>query len=333
MAGDSLIGPRGPSWSDRAVAAAFAAASRALCLLPRRLTLPACRLAGAACFHLMPRRRRIALENLACAMPELPQARRRQLARRSFGHAAAIAGDLLSLPRVARDVQAHCSATPGSLQALEEARARGRGIILVAGHFGLFESMGIFLGHAGFPVHFVAKPFDNAALDREVARLRGSTGNSTIHKGGAKARAREILAAGGTVAIVIDQHVTWRDRLWIPFFGLPAATARSLGTLAEETGAPVVPIHAYPGPAGTCRCAFGPILDAEGAGGAESLVRATIAQMEAATRLMPEAWLWLHRRWKVRPDAAPGYPWYSEEESSERRRAEARMAREAAARG
>ena len=324
--------PKAPSVSDRAVALAFEAASRLLCLLPRSVTIPAIRAAGRQFSHLMPGRRRVALENLACAMPELSERQRREIARLGFGHAAAIAGDLLTLPRVARDVEAHCSATQGSLEALKEARARGRGIILVAGHFGLFESMGIFLGHAGFPVHFVAKPFDNPLLDRSVARRRGATGNSTIHKGGAKARAREILAQGGTIAIVIDQHVTWRDRLWIPFFGLPAATARSLGTLAEETGAPVVPIHAYPGPAGTCRCAFGPILDAEGAGGGEALVRATIAEMETATRLMPEAWLWLHRRWKVKPDGAPGYPWYAEEESSERRRAEARMAREAAAR-
>jgi KDO2-lipid IV(A) lauroyltransferase len=274
----------------------------------------------------MPGRRRVALQNLACAMPDLPTAERRAIARASFGHAAAIAMDLLTLPRVTRDVAAHCEAEPGSLEALLEARARGRGVILVAGHFGLFESMGIFLGSRGFPVTFVAKPFDNARLDAAVNRLRTATGNAFIHKGGAKQQAREVLARGGIVAIVIDQHVTFRDRLWIPFFGLPAATTRSMGTLAEETGAPVVPIHSYPAEGGRCRCAFGPVIDAATAGGAEALTHAVIREMERATRRQPEAWLWMHRRWKVRPDESTRHPSYSRSETEEQAAVRARQA-------
>lgn len=325
-----LAGPRPPRASDWPAAIAFEISSRALCLLPRSVVLPAARAIGRAFYHLLPGRREVALDNLRCAMPELDEPARRRLAKESFGHAAAIAADLLTLPRVSADVPSHCRAEPGSLEALEDARSRGRGVILVAGHYGLFESMGILLGHAGHPVHFVAKPFDNPLLDRAVARRRGATGNSTIHKGGAKNRAREILASGGTIAIVIDQHVTWRDRLWVPFFGIPAATSRSLGTLASETGAPIVPIHAHPEGAGGCLCSFGPVIDVKGGSDPEALVHATIREMEAATRRHPAAWLWLHRRWKVKPDGAPGYPAYAEDESSERRRAEARMAREAA---
>lgn len=321
---------REPRAGDWPAALLFVAASRLLCLLPRSVTMPLARAAGRASWWALSSRRRVALENLAAAMPEAPVAERRRIARASFGHAAAIAVDLMTLPRVSRDVAAHCEAAPGSLETLRRARQEGRGVILVAGHFGLMESMGIFLGSAGFPVRFVAKPFDNPRLDRVIARVRGATGNATIHKGGAKARVKETLAAGGVVAIVVDQHVTWRDRLWVPFFGLPAATTRSLGALAEETGAPVVPIHAYPLPGGRCRCVFGPVLHVGEEGGADALVHATIREMEKATRALPEAWLWLHRRWKVRPDGSEGYPSYSETESSEAARARARIARTAA---
>lgn len=329
------MAPRGSTrrearWSDWPAALGFEAASRLLCLLPRGLVLNAFRAAGRVAYLLLPARRAIALDNLRCALPELAEDERRSLARASFAHAGAMAGDLLTLPRVARDVPAHVTASQGSFATLEEARARGRGVILVAGHFGLFESMGILLGHAGFPVHFVAKPFDNPLFDRAVAKRRGATGNRTIHKGGAKGRARDVLASGGTIAIVIDQHVTSRDRLWVPFFGIPAATARSLGALAEETGAPVVPIHSFPRGSGGSACDFGPILDVEGAGGPEALVHATIREMEAATRRLPWAWLWLHRRWKVKPDGAPGYPEYADDESGEQRRIQARRDREAA---
>ena len=265
-------------------------------------------------------------ENLACAWPELPEAERERIARGCLAHAAAMAADLLTLPRVARDVAGHCEVSDESLAVLASARARGKGVILVAGHFGLFESMGIVLGSAGFPVSFVAKPFDNPLLDDRIRELRAATGNMTIHKGGAKARVLAALRQGAFTAVVADQHVTLRDRLWIPFFSLPAATARSLGTLAIESGAPVVPIHAFPLPGGRCRCEFGPILepprdvaagDVDGA--AESIVRAAIGEIEKATRRQPSAWLWLHRRWKVCPDGDRArYPFYTRTETQER---------------
>jgi KDO2-lipid IV(A) lauroyltransferase len=317
------------------MALGFGLASRLLSAIPRSVTLPLARALGRASWWVLPDRRRVAKENLACALGEVDERTRGRIARASFGHAAAIAADLLTLPRVARDVAADCEAEPGSLETLEAARARGRGVILVAGHFGLFESMGIFLGASGFPVTFVAKPFENPRLDAVVNRLRAATGNAFIHKGGAKAKVRGVLEAGGLVAVVVDQHVTRWDRLWIPFFGLDAATTRSLGTLAEETGAAVVPIHAYPAPRGRCRCAFGPIVVAP-AGGAEALVHAVIREMERATRRMPEAWLWMHRRWKVRPDGTLGYPSYSRTESEERAFIEARdahLGRDEAGRG
>ena len=318
-----------PSVGQRLVAAAFVAASDACSALPRAFTLPAARAAGHAACWLLPRRRRVALDNVRCALgAELSPAAQRRLARMSFGHAGAMAMDLLTLPRVAADPAAHCEASAASLDLLREARSRGRGVLLAAGHFGLFESMGILLGHEGLPVTFVAKAFENPALDAEINRRRGATGNRVLHKGGAKGRIRELLAAGEMVAIVVDQHVSLHDRSWVRFVGLPAATSRTIGTLAVESGAPVVPIHSHPIDGWRCRCEFGPILEAPRTGDPDAdgaaLVTTVIAEMERALRRQPEAWLWLHRRWKVCPDELRGrYPSYTITESEDRRRFEA----------
>jgi KDO2-lipid IV(A) lauroyltransferase len=323
---------------QRLVASSFAASSTVLSALPRRLTLGAARLAGLSAYLVLPGRRRVAHENLEAALgSELSPAARRRIARASFAQAAAMAADLLTLPRVARDPRRYCEVSDESLALLRGALARGRGVVLLAGHFGYFESMGILLGHEGIPLSFVAKPFENPALDGAVNARRGATGNGVIHKGGAKARASAELRQGRCVAIVVDQHVSAGDRLWVPFFGLPASTTRSLGVLAVETGAPVVPIHSYPLPGGRCRCEFGPVLDAprtgDDAADGEALVRAAIAEMEKATRRMPEAWLWLHRRWKVRPTGWQGpFPAHAITEAAERQKRDAaRQARLAAA--
>jgi len=324
---------RGPaSVGQRAVAWLYVATSTLLSALPRRWVMPAAWRLGRASAHLMPRRLAVARENVRVALgAELDAAAQERLARDSFGAAAAMAADLLTLPRVARDPLRYGQVDEASRQALEEARSRGRGTILLAGHFGLFESMGIVLGHLGSCPSFVAKPLDNPALDAVINARRTATGNAFIHKGGAGGRLRAILKGGGTIAIVVDQHVTPRDRLWVPFFGVPAATTRTLGVLARETGAAVVPIHSFPQPGGRARCEFGPLLLAretdDPAADGEDLVHRAIAAMEEATRRQPAAWLWLHRRWKVRPTEELGvWPAYSISEAEEAERAAKRRA-------
>ncbi len=273
---------------------------------------------------------RVARENVEAALGrEMSAGDQRRLVRRSMGHAAALAVDFGTLPTVARDPARWCEIPEESLRVLEEAQARGRGVLLVASHFGWMESMGIALGHAGYPVAFVAKPFANPLVDEIFTRWRGVAGNTTIHKGRAKEKILATLAAGGRVAIVIDQHAGPHDRAWIPLLGIPASTSRSAGTIALESRAPIVPIHAFPLAGARLRCEFGPILEPRG--DAESVLREIMPLMEAALRRAPEAWLWLHRRWNVHPDGrGAGYPAYSISESEEASRKSAARAARAA---
>ena len=296
-----------------------------LSALPRALVLASARLVGRAAFHVLRGRRAVALANVTATLGrDLSPGARRRLVRLSFGHAAAMGADLATLRTVAQDPRRWCDVSEADLQALRQARSRGRGVLLVASHFGLMESMGVLLGHEGFQVSFVAKRFDNPVVDAEVNALRGLTGNVVIHKGGAKPRILDTLARGGLVAIVVDQHPGPHDRAWIPLFGLEAATSRSIGSIARESGAPLVPIHSFPLAGGRARCELGPVIEppppGSGPEATDAVLREIMAAMEAAECRMPEAWLWLHRRWKVHRDAAgeSSYPSYSVSESEER---------------
>ena len=323
------------SLRERLEAAAFVAASGFFSAWPRSWSQAFAHRMGAVAATLMASRRRVVFENLRCTElgALVPEAERGAFARRTLGHAAALALDVLTLPRVAREPRRYCELDEGSEALLREASERGRGVILVASHFGLMESMGMVLGEAlaafGQRLSFVAKPFPNRRLDEAIQRRRGATGNRTIHKGGAKASLLEVLGRGEFGAIVLDQHVAPHARIWVPFLGLPAATARTLGTAAVETGAPVVLIHSFPLPGGRCRVECGPLIEPQpglaGAEAAEDLVRRAVAAQEEAVRRDPPAWNWMHRRWKVHPDGeAERYPAYSVSESEERRRHEER---------
>ena len=322
------------SLGQRLAALAFRAASGALSALPRSWTLGAAHRLAPGVFLVAGRRRRVMLENLACTSLGVgrSEAERRLLARRSLGHSLGLVLDLLTLPRVARNPERYCEIGPESERLLLSAAARGRGVILVASHFGLMESMGLLLGGIlgkhGHRLNFVAKGFSNPWLDEAIRRRRGATGNRTIYKGGAKAALLESLERRELAAIVLDQHVAPSNRLWIPFLGLPAATARSLGTVAIETRAPVLPIHSFPLEGGRCRVECGPLLAAPSTGDdaadAEALVALAVKAQEAAVLREPMAWNWVHRRWKVRPDESlERYPSYCITESEELRRRQA----------
>jgi KDO2-lipid IV(A) lauroyltransferase len=190
------------------------------------------------------------------------------------------------------------------------ARARGKGVFLLSAHFGSWELGAIRAGMLGEPISPVVRPLDNLLLEEELARRRTRFGNRLIAK---KDAAREILRAmraNQTVAILIDQNVIAQEAIFVPFFGRLAATSPSLALLQLKTGAAVVPAFTRPLGGGRYRLEFGePILSEEfadpGSERGERIRKATARYMEvteAVVRSQPSAWLWMHNRWKTRPD-------------------------------
>jgi KDO2-lipid IV(A) lauroyltransferase len=197
---------------------------------------------------------------------------------------------------------------------LAAARARGRGVFLLSAHFGGWELGAIRAGLIAGPIAPVVRPLDNPRLERELARRRTRFGNRLIAKRDA---ARDILRAlrqGETVAILVDQNVLAREAVFVPFFGRLAATTPALALFQLKTDAAVVPAMVWPEGAGRYRLELGtpiladefrsPELDRE-----ESVRRATARYMEvteATVRGKPEVWLWMHNRWRTRPEDPAG---------------------------
>jgi KDO2-lipid IV(A) lauroyltransferase len=121
----------------------------------------------------------------------------------------------------------------------------------------------------------------------------------------------QAVRAGGWAGILIDQRVQPKEAIEVPFFGHPALTTPVLARLSLRTGAPVVPIFAFPEPHGRYRfVARPPIFPPERPAAGESedstvldLTRRYLETAEAEIRRHPEQWLWMHRRWEsVRRD-------------------------------
>ena len=256
---------------------------------------------------LAPSRRRILKANLSSAFPDLSPAQIGALARRSVENFGSVLLEFLDSPRFSRE-EIEDRVSVAGREHLDAARARGKGVFLLSAHFGSWELGAVRAGLLGEPIASVMRPLDNALLEAELASRRTRFGNRLIPK---KEAAREILRAlreRRTVAIMIDQNVLPGEGVFVPFFGRLAATSPSLALLQLKTDAAIVPVFAWPLGRGRYRMEFqAPVLASEFEGGQtrEERVRLATARYmaitEAAVRRAPEAWLWIHNRWRTRP--------------------------------
>ena len=274
-----------------------------LAVLPRRVRLGLGRGLGGLVFRCDRRHRDIALGNLEMAYPSAADLWRREIARKSFENLGRLLVEVLMLRRDAARALAE-----DDVEGWEHVAAYARsstGYFLMSGHFGNWERAAFTQGARGLPLWMITRPLDNPHLERLLAGIRAATGNRIIHKRSGIKETVKGLRGGHPVAFVIDQDFPEAGPHFVPFFGKLASATPALGTIATRLGAPVLPIFAYPKPDGGYRVVYGPPILPDGMGaddaGAVAMTAAATARIEEAVRRCPEAWFWMHHRWRTRP--------------------------------
>jgi len=266
---------------------------------------------GKLVYHLLPIRRGVILDNLGRVFRDtVPEAEIKRLAQAHYGHLARLVGEFvryswLSAARRAAIVRVENVAT------LDAALERGKGAIVITGHFGNWEvATAGALSNAHFAYalgrfHFVRREFKPRWVDALVTRRFRRAGFGTLPKRGALDAIVRCLEQGDMAVFPFDQHAGGRDAIQVAFFGHPAGTFRSVAVLALATGAPVLPAASWREPDGRHVLRFEeplPAIECEDVN--EAIRRNTRAYNAALERLIlrhPEQWWWVHRRWKETP--------------------------------
>jgi KDO2-lipid IV(A) lauroyltransferase len=261
---------------------------------------------GAMAYRLMGRLRTTGSRNLELAFPEKSPAERERILRRLYRNLGWLLGEFCQLPKYTREN------TQGLLRYEElehylAARERGKGVLIVTGHLGAWELSSFYHSLMGYPMSIVIRRLDNARVDRLVNAIRCLHGNRVLHKDDF---ARGLLAAmrqGETVGILMDTNMTPPQGVFVPFFGKPACTASGLARVALKTGAAVLPgFMVWEEAERKYVLRFGEEIPVIATGDDEADAVANTARFTAVieqwVRRYPEQWLWVHRRWKTRPD-------------------------------
>jgi Kdo2-lipid IVA lauroyltransferase/acyltransferase len=278
-------------------------------LLPRRAAMTAGALSGAVAWHALPRLRRTGLRNLELAFPDRPQAERERILRKLYESLGRQLAEFCQMSRYTVENTRGRIRYEG-LEHYVSARDRGAGVLIVTAHLGAWELSSFWHSLMGYPMTMVIRRLDNPRIDRLVNHIRCLHGNRVVHKDDF---ARGLLAAmhrGDTVGILMDTNMTPPQGVFVPFFGVPACTASGLARVALRTGAAVLPgFMVWEANEGRYVLRFGKEIALSKSGDDERDVLENTARftaaIEAAVREYPDQWLWVHRRWKTRPNGEP----------------------------
>jgi len=271
--------------------------------LPLPLLAPLGRGVGILAYALIAKRRRIAATNLALCFPDMPQQARDRLLRRHFqcfGRAlveSSIAwwGSPARLRRVVRiEGQEHVEALQGE-----------RFIALVPHFIGIeLEGIRMTMDYRGVAVYVRQRdPYVDAFLKRKRERFAGT--RMVARQEGVKPILRA-LQEGQALQLSPDMDLGAKDSIFVPFFGVPAATVTALPRMARLTRARIVPLVIRQLEGGRGYVArFHPAWEDYPSDSIEDDTRRMNAFIEARIAEMPEQYLWTHRRFKTRPPGEP----------------------------
>ncbi len=285
------------------------AAVRPLGWMPRRL---ARLLAGAlaACVYLvLGRLRRVGERNLAMALPELSAKESKRILRRVYCYLGWQLVEFCRMPRYSAANTRAWIRCEGLEHYLAAAR-RGKGVLVLTGHLGAWEISSFYHSLMGYPMGMVIRRLDNRPLDEYVNRIRCLHGNRVLHKDDFARGLLTSMREGETVGILMDTNMTPPQGVFVPLFGRLACTASGLARVALRTGAAVLPGFMVWEPAERRYVLhFGPELTFAESDDPEADVLAATARcnqvLEEWIRRYPDQWLWIHRRWKTRPEGEP----------------------------
>jgi KDO2-lipid IV(A) lauroyltransferase len=279
---------------------------RLLGLLPRRAARGIGAGVGALAYRILPRLRSVGTKNLEIAFPEWSEAQRQEVLRKLYRNLGWELAEFCQMPDYTPENTRSFLRYDG-LERYVAARDKGKGVLIVTGHLGAWELSSFYHSLMGHPMSMVIRRLDNAKVDQLVNGIRCLHGNRVLHKDDF---ARGLLGAmrhGESVGILMDTNMTPPQGVFVPYFGRLACTASGLARVALKTGATVLPgFMLWEDAEQKYVLHFGEeiVFDRTGDDEVDTVANTAkcTAAIEAYVRQYPDQWLWVHRRWKTRPE-------------------------------
>ncbi len=271
-------------------------------LLPFRVIVSLGSLLGLVLFYLAKSRKRVVMRNLERCFPEWDKKHRLKIVRQNFiatGRAAleSIFAQRVSAKRLQSVVKCR------GQHHLDQVIAGNSNVILLFGHFCAIETAGMYLASSHVIVD-IYKPPHNKLVDAAIRNRRYRFGMGTLLRvsDGIKPAIRAVKR-GELFFYLPDQDAGRKNGMFVPFFDIQASTFGVLGKITKLTSAVVLPcfIRQLPAGKGYELTIEAPLENFPSGDDYQDTLRINTV-LEKEVREMPDQYLWVHRRFKTRPE-------------------------------
>ncbi|CAM3827955.1 Lipid A biosynthesis lauroyltransferase [Pseudomonas reidholzensis] len=273
--------------------------------LPYRALLRLGRGLGAVMYRLAGERRRIAARNLELCFPELSVDERQRLLKENFASTGIAFFEMAMSwwwPQARLARLAHIE----GIEHLQAAHREGQGAILMAVHFTTLEIGAALLGQVQ-TIDGMYREHGNPLFDfiQRSGRERHNPDSLAIEREDVRGMLK-LLRAGRAIWYAPDQDYGAKQSLFVPLFGIPAATVTATTKFARLGKARVIPFtqRRLEDGSGYRLVIHPPLEDFPGESEEADCLRIN-QWVEGVLRECPEQYLWAHRRFKSRPEGAP----------------------------
>lgn len=259
------------------------------------------KLIGNILMILSKKRRKITFDNISNAFPELNNIEINVILKHSYQNLGITLIELLYIKKLSNEELKNYIEYE-NIELIEELLSRGKGLLLLSGHYGNWEylaySAGIFTGKQ---LNVIVKNQKNKILNKILNQYRSKSGNNLIPMNKAALEIIRVIKNKGMVALLADQSASKNKDIFVDFFGRPAITYEAPAKLALKFEIPIIMGFAERQSNNKYKVKlfeikYEDIKNSENA--IELLTQRHVSLLEKQIRKNPNQWAWQHKRWK-----------------------------------
>lgn len=276
----------------------------AICkVAPRDTLLKICGKLNLITYRLIPKERKRTIQHLTLAFPEKSQQEIVAMSRSVYYDLGRNFGEYLRGIRRKKIAYYESILRVNGWDHLEQAIAKGKGVIMITGHMGAFELCASYIALKGVPLTVASTALKDPKLNSILVHSRESKGIRNVPRGSSSFTLLKALKKGETIGLLIDQDTKVKS-VFVPFFGEECATPVGPALLALKTGAPVIAMGIHLAKDGKQELNVLPEIKFNYSGNEQidlvdhtALLNQTI---EDLIMMAPTQWVWMHQRWKTK---------------------------------
>jgi len=260
---------------------------------------------GWAAWQMLPKERRKVIQHLEIAFGSSKSSSEYyRIGQAVFQNLGKTAVDTLRIPKLSKTDLEALILERHVFERVEEALKGGDGLICATAHIGNWELIPVVIASRGYQGGVIGRRIYYEPFNRVLEKIREGAGAKVFYRDESPKPILSALKKNQIVGVLPDQDVDSLDGVFIPFFGKLAYTPSAPAKLSLASGAPILPLFMIRRESRYELQCGDIIWPEEGASKEEAVLKITkrISNViESYVKQYPEQWVWMHRRWRSRP--------------------------------